>query len=257
MAIIEKLLGEIDIKNLELPIGYVEDGVVYKKCSIKEMDGFVEEAMLEPKIRENSGKMITELVFGILENIEGIPRINRDIVRKLTTIDRDFLVIAHFKEFLSDNGIAKWVENCPECGKPNEFERDLNELIVRYLTEDESKEFTCDLYRGLIDKSGETHKKLTFILPNGEIQEKLSPVVKINQAQATSVLLQAITKRIGTKEPPFVLDTFKKLSTRDRNTVSKALTKLKFGVDVTYHGSCAYCTHEFTSTIPFISLMGE
>lgn len=256
MDIIEKTIGEIDCENMMLPVGWrTEEGEIKRFCSITELTGEVEEAIADPKLKENAGKIITELIYGIMESMEGMTKVTKDAIRKLSVVDRDFLVVMMHKVSFGDE--ISWTDYCTNCKQPNDITIDMNGLKVRYLPVDYPAEFTFTLPKPVKDREGNEHSEISVVLPDGWVQERIAPIGRGNPAQASTALLQAITARLGNLEMPIHLDIFKKMPTKDRLFINKYLEEMNLGVNLVVTEVCADCGEEFTTMIPLTALLGE
>lgn len=238
-----------------LPVGYKdEDGVVHRTVTLKPMTGETEEAIADPKIRDNGGKIITALLESVIEKIGTLPRVTKDIIRDLTTIDRDFLLIKNRQVSLGDN--ISYTDICPDCRAKNEIHVNLSNIEPKYLENEEDRELTFDLPIGYTDASGTVHKEITITLPTGRVQERVAQMVRANPAQATTIMLQLITLKLGTLE--FINpDVFKKMTKKDRDFISNKLSELEVGVKFDTEVMCSECGSEFVTSIPLQSLLGE
>jgi hypothetical protein len=238
-----------------LPVGYKDsDGVVHRTVTLIPMTGETEEAIADPKVRDNGGKIITSLLESVVEKVGTLPRVTKDIIRDLTTIDRDFLLIKNRQVSLGDN--ISYIDNCPHCRAKNEINVNLANIEPKYLEDEEDRELTFDLPIGYRDASGTVHKEITITLPTGRVQERVAQMVRANPAQATTVMLQLITLKLGTLE--FINpDVFKKMTKKDRDFISNKLSELEVGVKFDTEVICSECGSEFVTAIPLQSLLGE
>lgn len=252
---IKTMIEQLNDNEFILPVGYVDsEGIVHRKVTLAPMTGETEEAIADPKVRDNGGKVITELLYSVVESIDGIPRINKDIIRDLTTIDRDFLVVQNRKVSFGEE--LSFDDLCPHCKGRNTISLNINDLETKYLPDDAQREFTFDIPNGVRDKAGELHKTVTIVLPTGRTQEKVMQIIRSNPAQATTAMLQLITVRIGTMEYIYP-EIFRKMTKKDRDFISEKLAEVEAGVDIRVNTVCSECGSEFTTTIPLTSFMGE
>lgn len=245
------------IENLEereylLPVGYLDsDGTLHRKIKLKIMTGEMEEAIGQKKFRANGGKLITELIFQITEKIGDLPKVNRDMVKQLTSIDRDFIILKNRQQF-GDN--VSYEHRCPYCNSKNTVNVDLSNIKTKYWTE-ESRELSFELPVGVYYKD-KLHKNITITMPNGIVQEKVASIVNTNPASATTMMLFLITKKI---EGIDFLNpsTFKKMTKKDRDFITKQLDKFDAGISFAVNSGCWECGEEFESAIPLQHLLGE
>lgn len=252
---IKTIMDELGENEFILPVGYKDtDGVVHRTVTLRPMTGETEEAIADPKIRDNGGKIITALLESVVVKIGTLPRVTKDIIRDLTTIDRDFLLIKNRQVSFGDN--ISYTDICPHCRAKNEIHVNLSNIEPKYLENEEDRELTFDLPIGYTDASGTVHKEITITLPTGRVQEKVAQMVRANPAQATTTMLQLITLKLGTLE--FINpDVFKKMTKKDRDFISNKLSELEVGVKFDTEVVCSECGSEFVTSIPLQSLLGE
>jgi hypothetical protein len=252
---IKTIMNGLGENEFVLPVGYKDkDGVVHRTVTLIPMTGETEEAIADPKVRDNGGKIITSLLESVVEKIGTLPRVNKEVIRDLTTIDRDFLLIKNRQVSLGDN--ISYIDNCPHCRAKNEINVNLANIEPKYLEDEEGRELTFDLPIGYKDASGTVHKEITITLPTGRVQERVAQMVRANPAQATTVMLQLITLKLGTLE--FINpDVFKKMTKKDRDFISNKLSELEVGVKFDTEVICSECGSEFVTAIPLQSLLGE
>ena len=252
---IKTIMNELGENEFLLPVGLKDkDGVVHRTITLTPMTGETEEAIADPKVRDNGGKIITALLESVTEKIGTLPRVTKDTIRDLTTIDRDFLLIKNRQVSLGDN--ISYIDNCPHCRAKNEIHVNLANIEPKYLENEEDRELTFDLPIGYKDANGTVHKEITITLPTGRVQERVAQRVRANPAQATTAMLQLITLKLGTLE--FINpDVFKKMTKKDRDFISNKLSELEVGVKFDTEVMCSECGSDFTTSIPLQSLLGE
>lgn len=252
---IQAILEQLNEDEFLLPVGYTDDeGVLHRVVKLTPMTGESEEMMADAKVRDNAGKMITELLFSIVESLGTVKKVNREVIRELSTKDRDFLLLKNAQVSLGDE--ISFVDSCPHCKGKNEITINIGDIEVKYLDNDEPREFTFDLPRGYKDAQGKVHKSITVKLPNGRVQERIATVLRVNPAQAVSMMLQLITKKLGDLD--FINpDVFKKMTKKDRDFISKQLDQVEVGVSFNIDAVCSSCGAEYATSIPLANLLGE
>lgn len=238
-----------------LPVGYVDNlGQLHKSIRLKPMTGKSDEAIAEPKVRENGGKLVTELIFGVTEGIGTLNRVSKDVIRNLTVADRDYILVKN--RIYSLGEIAEYQDKCPHCTGINTIRANLNDLPVNYLDNNEPRELTFDLINGVRNSKGEICKKITVIMPTGVVQERIAPIARVNPAQATTAMLHMVTKSIEGVD--FLNpELFRNMTKKDRDYIAKKLAEFGAGIKLTITTVCAECGEEFESTIPLTALLGE
>lgn len=252
---IKAILEQLNDDEFLLPVGYTDaEGVLHRRVKLTPMTGESEEMMADAKVRDNAGKMITELLFSIVEELGTVKKVNKEVIRELSTKDRDFLLLKNAQVSIGDE--ISFVDQCPHCKGKNEIVIDIAGIEVKYLDDGEPREFTFDLPNGYKDRDGKVHKTITVKLPNGRVQERIASVLRVNPAQAVSMMLQLITKKLGTLD--FINpEVFKKMTKKDRDFISKQLDAVEVGVSFNIETVCSNCGAEYTTSIPLANLLGE
>lgn len=247
----------IDENTFKLPVGYIDsEGNLHDKVVLKPMTGLVEERMSDPKIKNNGGKIMTELIFGVIESLGTLPRITKEVVRDLTSIDRDFIIVANaIVSFDKLDEPLDFDVKCRHCGGMNTLKVMLPELECNPIKDPYKRDITFELKDG-VKYEDKVYKTITITLPTGRVQETISPILAQNVASASTMTYQLITKSIG--EIPFLnLDTFKNMTKRDRDLIEKTLDELNIGVNLKVTSVCSNCGEEIEGFINVGSLMGE
>lgn len=252
---IQDIMQQLGEKEFYLPVGYTDvEGTLHRRVKLTPMTGDTEEAIANPKLRDNVGKMITELLFSVVTDLGTVKKLNREVINNLSSIDRDFLIVKNAQ--VSVGEVVEYVDSCPHCRGKNEVSVDLTQLPVEYLDDEEPREYTFDLPDGYKDKDGVIHKTITVMLPTGKVQERVAQTIRVNPAQATTMMLQLITKKLGTLD--FLSpDIFRAMTKKDRTFISKKLNEIHAGLQLSHPVICAECGEEYNSNIPFPTLLGE
>lgn len=249
---IQEILAD---NEFELPVGYTDkDGNLHKTVRLTEMTGLVDEAIADQKVRSNPGKMVTEAIFGVVEGIGTMKTVTKDTIRNLSNADRDFIMLMNYKYSLGDN--IEWDGSCEKCGSKFEAQIAVANVDIKYMTQDEPKIYEINLPNGIADSEGKRFKKLFASLPNGIVQERVVPIVQQNPNQAVTQMLALITEDIEGLDF-WNIETFQKMSKKDRKHITDVLQKIEVGVDLSPMVSCASCGHTQNSTIPVMTLLGE
>ena len=257
MPILERnTVTNLEENEFELPIGYIDrDGTLHKTFKLREMTGEVDEAIADKKVRTNAGKIVTELIYGVVESIGTLPRLDRNIIRSLTNVDRDYIVLMN--HFYSLGEEVKYTDVCPACGERIEIEVEIARMKAKFMTEDEPRKIVItDLPNGFKDEHGNRYKEMTLSLPNGMLQEKIFSTFDKNPQQAVTQMLAMCTESIKGWDS-YRFDDFKNLSKKDRKYISDKLGEIEVGVEMSVEVDCAECGHNFKSAIPLMTLLGE
>lgn len=256
MAVTKKINTEnLEDRIFELPIGFTDDnGVTHKQIQLKPMTGEVDEMIADPKVRDNLGKITTAVIYGVTEKLGTLTKFNKDNIRRLTTVDRNFILAMN--RLVSFGDEVTFVSRCPHCGGMNDVSINITDLEVKYPSDDFTGEITFELPVGVKDKDGNIHKTITLTLPNGVTEERIAPLLRVNPAQAQTALLQAVTKSLGTMSV-LSSDVFRQMTKKDRDFIVKKLSELNYGIQNQFMAVCSVCGEEFEASIPFEAFMGE
>ena len=257
MAIVEKnTVTNLADNEFELPVGYVDkEGTLHKTFKLREMTGEVDEAIADKKVRTNAGKIVTETIYGVLESIGTLKRLDRGVVKALSNIDRDYIMLMNYVYSIGET--IEWTESCKFCEDKFNVELDAENIPAKFMTHDELRLIKVELANGVTHpETGEKHKEVTLSLPNGYVQEKIFLTMDKNPAEATSTMLAMCTEDIkGLQNWSF--DLFKKLTKKDRRVILNAMDKVEAGVELGTSVECPSCGAEQTAVIPFMKLLGE
>ena len=127
-----------------LPCGYVdESGTLHQKVQLREMTG-VEEEILAGKgeVTARLNRVIANCIVSLGEDLPGDLR----LVKKLTVVDRVFLLIALRRVSLGDDYGMKI--KCPACSEESNFRVDLSGLEVRHMEDPTKRRFEGNLPSG-------------------------------------------------------------------------------------------------------------
>lgn len=250
---------ELGENQFYLPIGIETEDGIKRVVTLKPMTGETEEAIGDSKVAQNAGKVITELLYGVIESIDGIPKVTKDHIRNMTVVDRDFLLVMNY--LVSFGESLDFNHKCPnqQCRTENTVHVYVPHLSVKYLEDHEPRTHVLELYGGATNSEGEKFNIIEFRYPTGADQEVIIPTIKLNPGQANTALLHRITLSLRTKDgkelAPINPNTFKKMMKRDRDTVNKYLKEVTPGIDLEVIYECVGCGEEVKTTIPAISFL--
>ena len=80
--------------EVELPVGYVdEDGRLHKLVSLRKMTGHEEALLGDRKLRQNGGRLVTEVLSSCVKRIGDLEPVTAPIIAALTSADRNYLLL--------------------------------------------------------------------------------------------------------------------------------------------------------------------
>lgn len=256
MAVVDKRTVELTAENeFELPVGYVDStGVLHKTFKLREMTGEVEESIADKKVRNNPGKIVTELIYGVLESLGTLPKIDRGVIKKLSNVDRDFILLMNYLYSLDD--VIEWMDVCVYCNGRMDIKVNVEDIPVKYFTHDEPRTVSLVLPRGIEGADGVRYKEIEMSFPNGFVQETVFSKVENNPAEAMSITFANCTESIkGLSDWNF--ETFKRMSKKDRNFIQREMAKIEVGAEMSTKLECPHCGSENHSPVPLQKLLGE
>ncbi len=232
----------------ELPVGFTdEDGVRHVKARIRKLTGNEEAILADPKLRQNTGRLVTELLASCVREIEGVEKIGPKVTAGLTSADRNFLLLELRKITFGTELEARY--GCPSCEEKFEVVEDLDLFECRRCEEDGDPQITVDLEDGYEDRDGEVHRRATFRLPTGEDEEKIATAMKRNASRGVNLLLARCLTSLGTLPDNRLRGLgariFADLTMSDRALIERAIRRESPGVDLRHEIDCPICGHGF------------
>lgn len=238
--------------DFELPVGYTdEDGRVHRVAVLRKMTGHEESQIADRKLRQNGGRLITELLMSCLKRIGDLSPVSREIVTCLTSADRNYLLLQLRKITFGNELEASYT--CPSCGESNAISEDLDGLPVQRVNGSGPPEIVVDLEDGYEDNGGAVYTRMVFRLPVGSDEERTAPAIRDNAPAGMNSLLarclvsvadlpSARREALGTK---LISD----LTLGDRARIDKAFRKDNPGVDMRRDIECTGCGKRFKATL--------
>lgn len=247
---------ELEENQVLLPVGLrYSDGRIERIATIREMIGEDEEKIANPK---NQNKITTILLKGLVLDIGGeVP--TDDTLRRLTTADRDYLLLQSNILTFGDGEtcLKTFSSRCSHCQSINEVTVDLmSEIEVRYLQDDEPTEFTIQVPKPIVLPGGEEATEVVIRLPLGMDIEACAPTAKKNVSQALTSLLRIVTKRIGSRTT-ITNKVFESMSLKNRQFIGKELSNHAYGPKFSFEVICDGCGEEFITRLPIESLLSD
>jgi hypothetical protein len=182
--------------EVELPIGYTDgDGVRHRRALIRKMRGHEEALLYDTSL--NGAQLVTALLAGCLVKLGHFSEIGRDVVSRMYSTDRNYLLLEIRRITLGDRLQATYL--CPGCNNSVTGVEDLGHLDVRRLAEGETlPEIAVRLEDGCIDRHGNPHFDIKLRLPRGTDEEFVAPMMPKDPLKAEDALLLRCIERFGT-----------------------------------------------------------
>jgi hypothetical protein len=235
-----------------LPGGYVDErGRVHREVEVAPMTGRDEEELLsgaapDSHAEAGSAAAVTALLTRCVARIGAIAPVTTDVARGLLVADRQFLLLK-IREATFGQSVRSSI-SCPlaECGSRIDVVFGTDAVPVVESTEKGPRHpMTLDAADVAVDEHGETHRDLTFRLPNGADQEELSPLLHRNAAAALTGLLERCVTSIGPFSPP-PARLVGGLSPAARRTIERRMEDLAPQVDLTMESTCPECGQTYS-----------
>src|SRR5437762_4619967 len=159
-----------------LPVGHVDpDGRLSKTVLLRKMTGHEEALLGDRKLRQNAGRLVTELLASCVKQIGDIRSVSAQLIGELCSPDRNFLLLELRKITFGNELEANYL--CPACGETTHISQDLDELPVRKLNgEGPHLSITVDLADGYEDRAGEIYNQMVFRLPTGADEHRVAGI---------------------------------------------------------------------------------
>jgi len=234
--------------DFELPVGYIDEfGRLYRTATLRKMTGHEEALLADKKLRQNGGRLVTELLTNCLVKLGEIQRVGREIVAQLTSPDRNYLLLELRKITFGQEIEARYP--CPACSETTSILEDLDTLPVRRLNGDISTEILVELEDGYEDKGGEIYTNMVFRLPNGVDEEKIASVAKENASRGTNALLTRCLVSVGempqNRREGLGTKLISDLTMGDRARIEKMFRQKMPGADLQHEVQCESCGRTF------------
>ena len=243
-------------RDLTLPVGLeleTDDSMqTYKHITIRKMTGKEEALLTDPKLKKNAGALITALLSSCVVSMEGLPKTDARIVRKMSSADRNFLLLELRRLTFGDEIETQY--RCPSCGGENYQSENLSEVTIReFKDEGNGQEVSVTLADGFEGPDGEWHFDFAFRFPTGEDEEAASGRKDKNAVRQQDALLTRCLIRVGTLDERRVrgmgTHLLAALSMSDRRKIQTAMDDAAPGPDLIREISCDHCGHEFNSAL--------
>jgi hypothetical protein len=233
--------------TVTLPVGL--DGEV-NAVVLRKLTGNEEALLVEPRLRQNGGKLITALLASCVRMADG-DKLSPATARALTSADRNYLLLELRRLTFGDELEARY--HCPRCREPMLVLEDLGALEVRTLADGAEEETVVELEDGYCDPSGDVHHELVFGLATGEDEEAAGTRRDGNPSRQRDALLARCLRRVGDLEPHRVEALGSRiladLSMSDRRLIQQALDAAAPGPVLVRTIVCGTCDEEFRALL--------
>jgi DNA-directed RNA polymerase subunit RPC12/RpoP len=252
-AVAERRAREFDV---ELPVGHLDDdGRLHRTATLRKMTGREESLLADRKLRQNGGKLVTELLANCVLALGDVRPVTRDTIARLSSPDRNFLLLELRKITFGDT--METVYECPACGETTQSLQDLADLEVRRVDGDGTTDIVVELDDGYEDREGELYTTMVFRLPTGVDEERIAGTVKSNASEGMSALLTRCLVAVGDMPQPrreaLGSKLLSDLTMGDRARIDRAFRADIPGVDLMREIECEHCGRKVERTLDLSS----
>lgn len=242
--------------EVELPVGHLdEDGRLHTAAILRKMTGREEALIADRKLRQNGGKLVTELLANCLLALGDARPVPREVVTGLSSPDRNYLLLELRKITFGET--LETVYECASCGESTRAVQDLNDLPVRRVNGDGPKDVVVELEDGYEDRDGEVYTTMVFRLPTGTDEERIAGTIRSNPSEGMSALLTRCLVAVGDMPEPRREALGSKLMTDltmgDRARIDRAFRSGMPGVDLMREVECGACGRTMERTLDLSS----
>lgn len=234
-----------------LPIGHTDDtGRRSSRAMIRKLRGHEEALLFDPAL--SGARLITEIIRGGLCRIGDLPEVTSEVVSRLYSADRAYLLVELRRITLGDELVASYL--CPGCGGEVRTVENLAELEVKRLPEGERADgVTVTLEDGYRDRDGELHTDVHCRLPRGVDEEFVAGVAERDPLRARDVLLLRCIESFG-RLPRATLESYgykilRDLTIGDRHRLFRAIDTDAPGVSLRRSARCNHCGVRFETVL--------
>jgi hypothetical protein len=242
--------------EFELPVGYTDEaGRVHRSALLRKMTGREEMLLADRKLRQNGGRLVTELLASCVRRLGELEPVPRDVVSRLCSPDRNYLLVELRK--ITFGTTMETVYDCPACGEANRSLEDLDELAVRRVDGEGARDVVVELDDGYSDGDGALYTTMVFRLPTGGDEERVAGTLKANASEGMSALLSRCLVAVGDMPQPRreALGTkiMTDLTLADRARIDRAFRRDMPGVDLLRELECESCGRRFERNLDLSS----
>lgn len=237
--------------QVELPLGFIdESGRAHRTAVIQKMRGHEEALFYDTSLPP--GRLVTELLKGCLVRLVDGPEITGQLVSRLFSADRNFLVVQIRRITLGDLVHCRYT--CRGCGADITVAEDLSRLEVRRGGEGVLRpSFRVELDDGYRDGEGVTHTTLELRLPRGDDEEFIGQMTDNDPLRARDALVLRCIQSFGSMRraalEAYGLKILRDLTLGDRRKIYRALDDDMPGVNFRRTATCERCGEQFKTVL--------
>jgi hypothetical protein len=236
----------------DLPIGHIdEDGKLHASAVVRKMTGHEETLIADRKLRQNGGRLVTELLAACVQRVGDVQPVNRRLVAQLSSPDRNYLLLQLRRVTFGSEIESTY--RCPYCGETSGRLQDLDDLPLRRVNGAGPPDIVVELDDGDEDRDGEIYTTMTFRLPTGVDEEKIASLVRDNASRGMSALLArcltAVGDMPGERREALGTKLLGDLTMSDRARIERRFRSEMPGVDLTTEVDCDHCGRSYEASL--------
>jgi endogenous inhibitor of DNA gyrase (YacG/DUF329 family) len=229
-------------KSVELFGGFETKTGLRMAVAIREMSGWDEETIFNPKLARNPEKLITELLFNVIADGD----LTKNQIHEIYGGDRDILLLELRR--LSYGDEMTMTIPCPRCRQESDFLIHLEQVELKPF---KSVDTPFELKKGF-EKDKVTFAKGKLFQPKGRDNEQFTQSLSVNVGRANSELLASCVKFDDLEE--VTVEDIGNLSAKEKNQLLKLMGDNSFGPDLEQEVSCPECGDKITLSISLVDL---
>jgi len=234
-------------REVVLPVGHADpSGKIHRRAAIRKMTGHEEALLYDSSL--SAGRLVTQLIHGCLVRLGDVMDITPDLVSRLYSADRNYLLVEIRRFTLGDALPCSYV--CPGCSAEVAVVEDLGSLQVRRIENGQKPETRLvELEDGHRDRDGVHHGALRLRLPRGDDEELVAETAERDPLRARDALILRCIESFGTLPKPAIeaygIKILRDLTLGDRRRIYRALDVEAPGVEFRRTTRCPGCAQSF------------
>jgi hypothetical protein len=230
-----------------LPGGYWDSaGILHREFELAELTGREEELLAQTR-RAETASLVTAVLSRGMRRLGDISPVTEDIAGQFLVADRQYLLLKLRQQTFGDLVHADLFCPWADCGRRVSIDFAIEDLPVEEAPE-RAPFFTLTLSRDACGADGSGQREVSFRLPNGADQEAVSAVLARNEAEALSLLLFRVIRRIGSCAPPG-RELVTALSPLARAEIEAEMERVSPRIELNMDTVCSECGRTFA--VPF------
>lgn len=239
-----------------LPGGYIDaTGARRRQVHLRALTGHEEEWIAQAPAETPTARAVTALLCRCIEGVEGVERVDPEMVGDLLIGDRDYLMLRLRQ--LTFGAAVDAVVHCgnPLCGKPMDIQFRLEDVPIHTVPASQ-RELSMELSAAAVQLEGDRPQPPTveFRLPTGADQEALAAMAAVDAAQAADHLLARCVRRLG-ELTDVDAEVIAGLPTPARAEIEAAIESHAPQVDIELETTCPVCSVPTSATFDVVSLL--